>query len=101
MSDTINSYDEGDLVRCDGVFTDANGAAVDPTTVTFYVRDPGLITTSYQYTVGTHVVREAAGTYYTLVDVDEPGRWYYRFEGDGTGQAARESYFNVASSKFV
>lgn len=98
---TINSYDEGDLVRCEGRFTDADGGAIDPDTVTFYVQTPGLITTSYQYGVGAHVVREEAGVYYTLVDVDEAGRWYYRFEGDGDGQAAREHYFNVATSRFV
>ena len=96
----INTYDVGDLVRCDGVFTDADGGALDPDTVTFYVRTPGAITTSYQYSVDAEVVREEAGTYYVHVDVDEPGRWYYRFEGDGDGQAAGETYFNVATSKF-
>lgn len=96
----MNTYDVGDLVRCEGVFTDADGDAIDPDTVTFSAKTPGGITTSYQYGVDVGLVRVEAGSYYVDVSVTAAGRWFYRWEGDGDGQAAGETYFNVRTSNF-
>ena len=94
-----NAYDTGDLVRCTGTFTDAAGAAVDPTTVAFKVKDPSANTTTYTYGVDAELVQQAAGIYYLDVSIDETGDWWYRFESTGTGQAGGEDNFYVRPSQ--
>lgn len=90
---TINSYDVGDLIRCTGTFTNAAGTAVDPTTVTFKVEDASGDVTSYVYDTDPEVVRDGTGVYHVDVSIDEAGRWQFRWESTGTGQAAGESEF--------
>lgn len=90
-----NTYDVGDLVRVTGTFTDSDGTAVDPTTVTVYHKDPSGNITEWVYLTDTDVVQDTNGTYYADIDIDESGRWYYRFKGTGSGQAAGETYFQV------
>ena len=88
-----NAYDVGDEVRCTGTFTDANGAAVDPTAVYVKVKDPSGNVTTYQYGEDPEVVKSDTGIYYVDVNVDEAGDWWYRFYSTGTGQAAGEETF--------
>ena len=95
-----NTYDIGDLVRCTGTFTNAAGNAIDPTTVTFKVRDPPLNETEYVYGDDAEVVKDGVGVYHVDVSVDESGRWRYRWESTGTGQAAGEAEFSVRRSGF-
>jgi hypothetical protein len=88
-----NVYDKGDLVRCTGTFTDAidNNAAVDPTVVNVSVRDPSGNVTTYVYNTDDEVNKSGTGIYYIDVNLDEAGRWYYRWHSTGTGQAAGEN----------
>lgn len=95
-----NLYDVGDEVRCTGTFTDADGTAQDPTGVTFKFTDPSGNTTTYTYGTDAQLVKSATGVYYVDVNVDEAGRWWYRFAGTGTGQAADELYFIAEESRF-
>jgi hypothetical protein len=44
-----NEYHVGDLVHCKGVFTNAIGSLVDPSTVTVKIRKPDDTTVSYVY----------------------------------------------------
>jgi hypothetical protein len=97
-----NIYDVGDLVRVTGTWEDSDGTDTDPAgTITFKYNDPSDNTTSLVYGVDAEVVKSATGIYYTDISIDEHGTWWYRFEsGTGTGQAAAESYFEVADSRF-
>lgn len=90
-------YSEGDLVRCTGTFTNADGDAVDPTAVIFKTKDPSGNITTLTYGVDAALVKSATGVYYVDVDVDEAGLWWYRFESTGTGQAAGEDKFTVST----
>jgi hypothetical protein len=93
-----NEYDVGDLVRIQGTFTDAAGAAFDPDVVTAKYLDP-----SGNATTDASPTKSATGVYYTDVTIDELGTWYYRFEGTAAGgakQGAEESNFQVAKSQF-
>lgn len=94
---TENHYDNGDLVRVYGTFTDPlnSDAAIDPTAVMVSVRDPSGNVDTYTYGDDASVMNSDVGEYYYDVDVDEPGRWYYRWYSTGTGQAAGEGAFTA------
>lgn len=99
MSD-YNTYDVGDVVRITGTFTNAASGAVDPGTVYAKYKDPSGTVTTLTYLVDVALVRVSAGVYYTDVNADETGRWYYRFSSTGTGQAMEEGAFLVRQSNF-
>ena len=96
-------YDQGGKVRVTGTFTDPfNGdAAIDPTAVYISIRNPSGTVTTYQYGVEADVKRSGAGVYYYDIDVSSGGKWYYRWWSTGTGQAAEEGDFLVATHKAV
>ena len=96
-----NSYEKGDLVRCTGTFTDTDGDAQDPGSVFFKYKNPIGTTTTLTYGVDGALIKSATGIYYTDVNANIEGDWYYRFESTGTGQAANESYFTVSKSVFT
>lgn len=103
MSETVNTYDLGDLVRCDTSdtpFTNTAGTVIDPAAVFFKVKDPNGTVTTYTYGVDAALVKSAVGTYYVDVNANVAGTWYYRFYSTGSGQAADENSFTVATSQF-
>ena len=97
MSET---FDIGDLVRLKAAFTDAeSGAAIDPDTVAFRVREPDGTLTDYAYPA--EVTKTAVGAYQVDVDADQAGSWRWRVFSTGNGQAAEEDGFTVRKSKTV
>lgn len=88
-----NRYDVGDTVRATGTFTDPlnSDAAIDPAAVYVTVTDPSDNATTYQYGTDAEVVRSDAGVYYIDIDLDEAGKWTYRWYSTGTGKAAEKS----------
>lgn len=92
-------YDLGDVVRLTGTFTDSNGTAADPTTVTLEVKDPSGNEATYTYAL-SQITKSSTGIYYKDVTTDEGGTWYYRWLGSGTVASADEGYFYVEDSKF-
>lgn len=96
----MNRYDVGDLIRCTGTFTDADGNVQDPTTVIFKMREPDGTITTYTYNVDDEAVRSSEGVYYVDVSATSHGVWSYRWAGTGTGQAAGETQFRVYDSRF-
>lgn len=97
----MNVYEVGELVRCSGVFTNQAGSAVDPSTVTFRVRKPDDTVTAYVYGTDEEVVKDATGNYHVDVSATTSGRWFYRWEGGGTGQSAGEKTFRVQASRVL
>lgn len=96
----VNAYDVGDLVRVQGSFTNAAGAAVDPSVVTTKVKTPAGVVTTYTYGVDAQLVKLATGIYYVDVSATTSGDWHYRFSSTGDGQAAGENKFYVKESAF-
>lgn len=83
-------------------FTDENGDAVDPTTVTFSTYSPGGTLTSYVYDTDDEVGKASTGNYYADIVPDESGRWHFRWVTTGSGTAiATEGNFIVQASKFA
>jgi len=96
-----HTYDIGDVVRCTATFTDADGLEVDPTTVKFSYRDPAGNKATYEYGIGSEVVRTGPGAYYVDLPVDVAHTWRIRWEGTGANKAAGESFFIIRSSLFI
>lgn len=90
-----NEYSVGTLVRVTGTFTDTDGTAQDPTALTVYYKDPSANITELVYLTDTDVVKDATGIYHVDIDIDESGKWFYRFKGTGSAQAADEYWFTV------
>ena len=95
-----DTFDIGDLVRCEGRFTNLVGTLIDPATVTFKIKDPNGAVTTYSYPADAQVIKSATGIYYVDVNATKAGTWYYRFYSTGTSQAAGETAFKVAASQF-
>lgn len=90
---TISVYQIGDAARCIATFTDDDGAAVDPATVTFRWTTPAGVSDSYVYGTDAEVVRDATGLFHVDLPVTERGLWLYRWESSGTAQAAEKGEF--------
>jgi len=93
----VNKYDRGTEVRLSVTFVDLSGALVDPTTVTFEVKDPSNNITSY--TIPT-VVRDSTGNYHLDVLLNASGPWWYRGDGTGAFITAAEKQLTVKPSQF-
>lgn len=74
---------------------------IDPDTVAAQVKDPAAAVTDHAYLDSPgDIVRDAIGEYHLDVTPSVPGKWYFRFESTGVGQAANEHTFTVAESAF-
>lgn len=91
------SYPAGSVVKLTGTFTDASGAAMDPTTVKATIQEPAGTKTVYVYGQG-QIQKSAVGIYYLLLDTTgKAGVWLYRWHSEGTGQAAStDDHFTVS-----
>jgi hypothetical protein len=89
-------FDVGDLVRVSASFVGTTGSTADPTTVYCKYKRPDGTSSSATYGEGV-LLKIATGVYYTDINIDKAGTWYYRFWSGsaGTGQAAGESLFQV------
>ena len=99
----MNVYPLGQTIRIETAtaFTDADGSAVAPDTVTLTVREPSPDYTETVYT-GGDLTSPATGEYYRDVTPDVPGQWHYRWEGViGTSVAVDEDTFRVLTSPFT
>ena len=95
-----NKYDQGDLIRVTGTWTDPlnSDAAIDPTDVYITVTTPSGVGTTLHYGVDAELKKTSVGIYYYEIDVTEPGTWTYRFYSTGTGQAAGKQTFLARSA---
>ena len=94
-------YPETSL-RLTVTFADADGAAVDPATVTFTTCSPSGGVTSYVYGTDAEVGKSAVGNYYADISPDQSGRWFFRWKTTGTGTAlVDEGDFVVQASPFA
>jgi hypothetical protein len=89
------NYDIGDLIRLAGTFTDLNGNASDPTTITLSIKKPNGDVVNLVYGVDVSVVKQSTGIYYMDFAPAMEGLHYYRFAGTGAVTAAEEMSFYV------
>jgi hypothetical protein len=95
----MNDYEIGDQIRLTAVFTDANGAAADPTTVTCSIRRTAGDSWSFAYPGS--VTKSATGTFSCDWTCSNDGIYEYRWAGTGAVVAAGEAIFRVLKSAFA
>ena len=96
-----NTYGIGNGVRVAVKFKLlSSGVFVDPSTVKVLVKNPSLVTTTYQYTINAELQKSDIGQYFLIVDANAAGDWKYRWEGSGTNEAASEGSFIISPSVF-
>ncbi len=89
------------VLRLTVSFADEDGAAVDPTTVTFRLISPCCVETSYTYGTDSELTKASTGNYVAEIQPDRAGVWSYRWQTTGTGTTtANEGRFNVLRSAF-
>lgn len=93
------NYTLGNVIKLAANFK-ANSADVDPTTITFKLKDPLGVITTYIYGTNAELVKESTGDYYVHYTPLVEGRHTYRFSSGTTYIAAEESTFDVVESQF-
>ncbi|MFW6098008.1 MAG: hypothetical protein ACOC9Z_08020 [Chloroflexota bacterium] len=84
------------------VFTDIDGNPFDPDTVTFKWKPPGGETVTKTHGEDAEVTKNDVGDYHVDVELDTPGKWFYRIEGvasDDSLQGADEGSLQVNKSQ--
>ena len=81
----MDSYDLGDTRKLSATFTVAanSPAATDPTTLTFSIREPDGVVTSYVYLTDAELVKDSTGVYHVDWLIAKVGRHTYRWVGTG------------------
>lgn len=71
--------------RVPGRFQDENGNYIDPDTLTFTLRSPSGTATTYTSGTDDEIEQVSTGIYNADVDLDESGRWFWRWTATDTG----------------
>ena len=95
---SINSYDQGTVVRMEGAFEDSDCTPIDPDYVQLSYERPDLVVTVLVYGIDPQVIRASVGNYYADIFVSQAGTWRFRFLGEGGIGAANDEIFNVRGS---
>jgi hypothetical protein len=91
---TTATHDVGDLRHLAVLFTDINGTAADPTTITFRLVRPDGTVVSYAFVdVPATIFKTGTGAYYVEYAIAVPGRHVYRWTGAGTIETAEQGEF--------
>lgn len=91
-----SGYEVGDTVRFSCAFTNAAGAAADPTAVAFKLRykrtgDSTAATYTAGASTGDHtIVKDSTGNYHADVTITGSGDLYWRWEATGAVTAAAQ-----------
>jgi uncharacterized protein YfaS (alpha-2-macroglobulin family) len=92
-------YTKGAVVRLSAMFKQ-NNTPLDPSIVRVRIKDPNGKVTQYVYGNTSDVIRESIGLYHYDLSLPQSGRWFYKFESSGNGQAAAEGSVEVTPSDF-
>lgn len=92
-------YTLGNVIKLAANFQ-SNSVDVDPTTITFKLKDPLGVITTYVYGTNAELVKESTGDYYVHYTPTVEGRHTYRFSSGTTYIAADEDSFDVIESEF-
>jgi hypothetical protein len=96
----VNVYDRGDVTRISVAFTNAAGAAADPTVVRVLYKSLESAVTTLVYPTDAALVKDSTGNYHVDIDLLAEGVWSIRIEGTGVVAAAAELQVNVRDSAF-
>jgi hypothetical protein len=98
---TTNVYDIDSTVLLTANFTNAAGAAADPTSVTLLVLNPAGVETTYTLASG-QVTKTAVGAYQMALVANASGVWTYKWQGAGVvNQTSPDTKFIVRPSALI
>lgn len=83
-----DSYVKGELVRVSMAYTDTDGDAIDPSTVSIRIKPPSGTRVTYVYGTDAELVKDSVGNYHVDLSLAEDGEYRYYAWSTGTGQAA-------------
>ena len=86
------AYHVGDLRRIAGAWTVAT-VATDPTTITFHMREPDGVVTTYIHGTDVALVKDSTGNYHVDWTLAKVGRHRYRWVGTGSAAEADTGEF--------
>ena len=106
MASTLSSiwYDVGDRVRLSIEIRDTDvvdDPLTDPDLLTFTMREPDDVVTSYIFGEDVQVVKDGVGLYHVAWDITKAGTHWSRFAAFGSIGAAEERGFKVRESKVI
>ena len=88
----MNTYNEGQRIKCTGTFTNVDtGAVVDPATVRFRAISearPTIVEINAVYGVDPNVVKVSTGYYRYDLLLNRHDTWWYGFIGEGSHEGA-------------
>lgn len=94
-------YQKGQTVKLSVDFTNAAGAAANPTTVTCKVESPAGTETTYTVASTPAIANPSVGTFELLLTPNLMGGWRYRWEGTtGSQVTVDEDQFHCLGSAF-
>lgn len=96
----MNIFSVGSMIRLSVGLQDIDGAAADPTAMTFRIRNPAGTVTTYEWQSDAELVRGAEGEFWVDWPVEMPGTHVYRWESTGAAQTAAEQAFTARASSF-
>lgn len=95
----MNTYDIDTLVTVQSAFATADGGAIDPSTVTLYVRDPSGAEQTVAMGDLTHV---GTGVFSYGLQAGLSGIWFYKWQGGGDVEVTSpDTAFFVRASKLI
>lgn len=94
-------YDIGDRRKLSCEIRDEDGSLVDPTALTFTMREPDGTVTHYVRGTDAELVRDSLGIFHVHWDCELAGFHTWRFEADGVIAVAAEAIFNVRRSQVL
>jgi len=88
-------YDLNDTVGASVTFA-VDAVNTDPAMVTFnFIAPESGTETVYTFGTDAEVVQDSTGQYHVDFVVNEPGRWWYRWEGTGAAAGVEQGYIDV------
>ena len=100
----VPAYDLGDTRRLSAAFTITGNSppAVDPTSLTFSMREPDGTVTSYVYgSSPASLIKDSTGNYHVDWLIAQVGKHYYRWIGTGAAAEADTDEFEALPGNII
>ena len=99
---SVNSFFSGDTIRFQVTFTVGSTNTDPSTSVTFRIKNPNGVVTSYIYGTDADLITSATGIYYINLALTLTGEYNFRWEGAGsTAPGVSEGRIRINKSNVI
>ena len=92
------AYDIGDTRHLQATFKNISSVNTDPTTVTFKMREPDGVITTYVFNTDSQLVKSAAGVFHVDWPIAKQGRHAWSMAGTGAVAQKEQGEFYAKRS---